>query len=150
MKKEILDELNEISPLLAKAKKPDLPSVPAQYFEGFEARMKRRLEAEVIETERVTNNRQSIFHSILMLIKKPAVAVSMGVAALLVVMTWYFFIQEPADSYAAQLAQLDQQELLSYIENNIDQYEMEAFLGDDTGNFDEIDFTEMGEIPDTL
>lgn len=150
MKKEIKDELSEIAPWLTKAEKPGLPLVPAQYFEGFEARMIRRIANETDSVDNTTSEPNSIFRQIWRFFTKPAFAVSLASAIVLILSIWYFTYQPPADVYAAQLAQIDQQELLSYIENNIDQYDMEAILGDNTANLEDFDFTELGEFPDSL
>lgn len=149
MKKEIKDELKEISSFLLEIQKPPVPKVPEQYFEGFEARMMRRIESEKSPSEQ--RSKETWFSTIFTYFTKPAIALSFGVLALLLIMTKYISTDTgTSDVYADKLAQLDKQELLSYIDSHIDQYDTELLLDDNTDLIEIFDTPYPDDIPDTL
>mgnify|MGYP001305525907 CR=1 FL=1 len=139
MKKEIKDELKEISSFLSEIQKPPVPKVPEQYFEGFE------------KSPSEQRSKESWFSTIFTYFTKPAIALSFGVLALLLIMTKYISTDTATrDIYADELAQVDKQELLSYIDSHIDQYDTEILLDDNTDLIENFDTPYPDDIPDTL
>ncbi|MCF8238104.1 MAG: FUSC family protein [Saprospiraceae bacterium] len=124
MSEEIRKELEEIAPRLARLQRPeDVPPVEGNYFHN--------LRVDVLQNyrERLTHPKSrresSGWWSFLSLPKRPAMAIAFAsVAMLLVTVFWLWPAQVEEDAFA----ELKTDEIYAYIEENIDDFEVELLM----------------------
>lgn len=132
-KKEIEDELNEMSPFLANLKKDKKEgfSMPANYFDRFEDRLMQRIETETAlepKSTHQTDNRSvwTFFRGLLTPKMQYAMGLSMVIIA--VVIAFPFFNPTPTipvESSSGLLAQLSQEEAKTYVVEHVDDFSTE-------------------------
>lgn len=123
MSDEIRKELEEIAPRLAKLQRPeDVPPVAGNYFHNLKIDVLQAYDERKVvpgQTDR------SGWWSFLALPKRPAMAMAFATLTLLVVAT---ILMWPEKQEADVFAELKTEEIYSYIEANIDDFEVELLM----------------------
>jgi len=132
-KKEIEEELKDISPFLANIKKDKKEgfSMPANYFDRFEDRLMHRIETEsALEPKAIQENDNksvwSFFRGLLTAKMQYAMGISMVVLVMLIALP--LINQEPTLPSATSsglLAQLSQEEAKNYVAEHVDDFSTE-------------------------
>ncbi len=124
MKEEIKKELEEIAPRLARLQRPeDVPPVEGSYFHN--------LRVDVLQAYRERKNtaveeaKGPAWWSFLSLPRRPAMALAFASLAMLVVTLFWLW---PAPPQEDAFAELKMEEIYSYIEDNIDDFEVELLM----------------------
>lgn len=126
----IQDELKDIAPLLAKMKgKEDGYTVPHLYFESLQDKV---LAAATKETEKI-----SIFTRFF---QPRIVAMFASIAVLLV--AGIFLLNQTENEKVATLEDISTEELSLYMDENIDNFDLDLLFEGDSPEFD-IDFEEL-------
>lgn len=125
MKKEILEELQEIAPDLAKIKRPDLPEVPSMYFEGFTDRLLRNMEIESVAVKPQTKQ-NGFFSKLRHLVYFPQLVLA-SVLLLLAVSFWLLYPNNfNNENKNFSLQSVESAELINYVDVNIDQFDVQS------------------------
>lgn len=142
-RKEILEELETLSPMLRKLKEEQstvnlVQDVPQQYFEELPDQLWQKIQVEQRSTEAShvkpkSNLLDSIIQQIQMLFT-PQLAIGFSVA-LLLVLAWFTFLQPNQDqpafveqSQIPGIQELSAEDLYEYVMMHIDDYETEDLL----------------------
>lgn len=124
MKEEIRKELEDIAPRLALIQRPDdVPPVGETYFHN--------VQVEALQTYR--EHRASMpgksaadgWWSFLSLPRRPAMAIAFASVCMLVVSVFWLWPETPQEN---AFAELKTEEIYSYIEENIDDFEIELLM----------------------
>jgi hypothetical protein len=119
-KDELRDELNELSPLLAKRRGMDEGfKVPKDYFRSLPDEVLKKVRPEtppIVEPQRnglagLTEFLQNLF--------QPRYALAYASVAVLIAVGIYFFVNQPVAD-APQIAEVETEALENYLEENID------------------------------
>ncbi|MCP4439816.1 MAG: hypothetical protein GY810_12805 [Aureispira sp.] len=135
-KKEIAEELNEISPFLAKLKKEKKPQsgLPSNYFNNFGDRLLSRIKEEEALTPKTTANakKDNSFWAKISWLFRPQYAIGLATMLILVVVGINMLNQTPAtvvnDNPEQLLAQLSADDLNIYIDENLDEFSTEDII----------------------
>ena len=122
------EELEQLSPLLNSLQKPARPSVPELYFEGFSTRLFRKIGAEADDPIEIFP-KDNIFKRIKQWIMFPGMSVAL-VVLLLLVSTWVFY-PKFSDNLQTSMNNIGEQEVYSYINENIDQFDANSLVGNE-------------------
>lgn len=136
--KEIQQELNELSPLLAKMRQePDGFKVPENYFDYLsESVMEQvKLEPKPDIAERLTENNP--WYTILF---NRRLFAGLATFSVLLVAAFFLFNQPISDN---ELAEISSEEAENYIANHLDEFELTLFLDADLlSEINEVEFEE--------
>ncbi len=127
-RKDIQDELNELSPLLSKLEKREGFQVPPRYFEKLTQEVLHNVTTESTPIVSVPQWQQNL-SNIWAAIWQPKMAMGLATIALLAVATTFFFDSGTTTDPLAELSNISDEELDFFIEENIDEYDM-ALLAD--------------------
>ncbi len=125
-RKDIRDELNELSPLLSKLDKGEGFQLPPRYFEKLTLEVLQKAKAESTSVETVPQWQQTI-SNIWAAIWQPKMAMGLATIALLVVATTFFFNKGSEVDPLAELSSISDEELDFYIQENFDELDMDLF-----------------------
>ncbi len=124
MKDEIRKELEDIAPRLAKIQRPeDVPQVEGKFFHNLKVDVLQAYkDRKVAGTART---KETAWWSFLALPKRPAIAMAFATMALLVVTTVLMWPKQKEENV---FAELKTEEIYTYIEENIDDFEVELLM----------------------
>lgn len=130
-KDEIRKELEELSPFLSKMKKEKEGfEVPANYFKQLPDLIMDRIqeeEAPSYSTAPTTNWLDQIIERIQLLLQ-PQYAMALASVAILIVASIFFFGQNDDLANATTLAEVSDDEISSYVMNNVEEFEMDLLM----------------------
>jgi hypothetical protein len=130
-KDEIRKELEELSPFLSKMKKEKEGfEVPTNYFKQLPDLIMDRIqeeEAPSYSTAPTTNWLDQIIERIQLLLQ-PQYAMALASVAILIVASIFFFGQNDDLANATTLAEVSDDEISSYVMNNVEEFEMDLLM----------------------
>lgn len=130
-KDEIRKELEELSPFLSKMeKKKGGFEVPANYFKQLPDLIMDRIQEEETPSYSVaptTNWLDQIIERIQLLLQ-PQYAMALASVAILIVASIFFFGQNDNLTNATTLAEVSDDEISSYVMNNVEEFEMDLLM----------------------
>lgn len=149
--KNIQDELNELSPFLAKLRKPDNGfDVPQNYFQNFESNLMARIKAEeevekwspssTISAESSTS--PSRISKVLNWLKTPQISISFAMILVIIVAINVLLQPIKSDEILVDSTLIDVEKAIS----NVSTEEMLAYVEENVEQFDETLLSEVVEV----
>ena len=124
LNKEIQDELNELSPALAKLDKQEGFEVPPRYFEKLSDEVLQKIKTNpVLETKQQIPNWQQSVLNVWAAIWQPRVAIGLAAIAMFVVATTFFFNNQSKSTGLADIGSISDEELSLFIQENFDEFD---------------------------
>jgi len=131
---EVAAELKEIAPTLSALEKENLLEVPANYFSAFPQQMMKRIAAEQKATAVATTPKwmealNNALENISAVVFKPKYSFAFaGTAAVVIVGVMFFMkVEQQCTDLDCKMAQLSNEELNAYLDNNTDEISEEVF-----------------------
>jgi len=142
-RKDIRDELNELSPLLSKLDKREGFQVPPRYFEKLTHEVLQKATTESTTTQTVPQWQQNL-SNIWAAIWQPKMAMALATFALLAVATTFYLDTGSETDPLAELSSISDEELDFYIQENFDELDLELFADINDASVD--DFIPMKKL----
>jgi len=148
-KKEIKEELEQISPFLADLKKENPFKVPANYFDDLSDQVLEKARPSAASESVGVKNGPGLLDQLAVFIQRlfqPQYAVGFATVALLIV-AGLFFLKNDEDPTLATSEELTLEEATDYLAANIDEFDTDLLMSVEFGEdeIDEISLVEIGE-----
>ena len=141
-KDEIREELESLSPFLAKMKEQeDGFEVPKNYFQSLPNQVFEKLGTEPSPLKIEQKSASGFWVNPLRFLFQPKYAFALASVALLLIASVFWINNTPEEGL---LANLSDEEIESYIFNNIDEFDSELWMENDLG-FDDLDLSNEEE-----
>lgn len=147
---DIRKELEEISPLLStKLPEKDGFKTPDGYFDTLQSRLEKRMATPQPEVEHIVRLESTKKTRSVVVLRFAAAA---SVAALVVLLAWvgrdYLHKPEKNLAEADTLEQLSAKDVLAYLDQNIDNYDLSTAVEANVVGYDDVDFHDVKKLSD--